>query len=133
MIKSVVDFKTDRLRREFFIIHPLLRGAVYEMGHIVYYSTNSLLVVTSLIRSRKENEEIGGKPLSSHLFARAADCRTRNLPAGNFIGNLIARIKYVYGSKIHIIRHTGTADHIHLNVNFPYADEFTEVYYDSHE
>lgn len=131
MIKSYVDFKTERLEREFHLVHPLLRAAYYDMGYEVK-KAGSVLVITCLIRSREENAAISKRELSSHLFARGGDSRVWNLPKGVFVGELIAGIKDTYGNKIHIIRHSGgTADHIHMNVNWQFADQFTEVYYDS--
>lgn len=77
MIISLADFKTKRLAKEFWQIHPMLRGMIFFCGWYTYKKCGSLMVVTCLIRSVKENKKAGGRPNSAHLYARGADLRNK--------------------------------------------------------
>ena len=137
MIDIIVGFKEengleyrDRLKMEFTDkIHPLLRVVIFYIAYLVATRLRRVLVVTCLVRKPVENENDNGMPNSSHLTGRAADIRTRamDIQTSDWI---IQEVKALFGDKIHIIRHTaGTGDHLHVNVNYPYAGKYTEVIY----
>ena len=67
----------NRLKGEWPMIHPLLRGAILTMAEWLSYAYNiRTLTLTCLYRTAAENKKDGGKPNSLHVKNRAADIRT---------------------------------------------------------
>ena len=112
----------SRLYNEFH--HKLdvrLKAILIEAG---VWSQNVLgkqLIVTCLLRTKEENEAVGGRPQSAHLEARASDLRTRHLNTEQE-EKLKAHLENVWGSEfLHVLIHdSGAGRHMHLNINFPF-------------
>ena len=87
-------------------------------------------MVTCLVRAPQENARVGGRKQSAHIYGRAADLRVWNIP-DKIANRMIRQVRIKYGKKVHILIHGGTARHIHVNVNYAYAEKFRKVVYDA--
>jgi len=119
------------LAREFAErLDPIVRAIYLELEHHVLTVYRIPLIITCVERTPLENQKAGGVPRSAHLkqdgyYVRALDMRTKNL-SETAIRDVVSRVARVWGAMAHCIRHTGTADHIHLNVNLRYATAWPE-------
>ena len=121
----------DRLDKEWGDIHPVTRSVVLECARYVYDRFKKNVIVTCLIRSVSENKADGGVPQSSHLTARAGDFVVPGILLKE-AQELIGYVQKYWGPMICIVYHdAGSGFHFHINTNWPYAVDFTEVRYNA--
>ena len=119
-----MNFKSpDRMKTEFFDLHPLLQQIICDINHWGFIH-NELPEFTCFYRSQAEqdnliNAGVTTYKVSVHTYFRGADLRpfrneTLNLLIEDYING-----KYPYGDGHKtIIRHEGTADHLHVQVKY---------------
>lgn len=119
-------YKTTRIQTEFRReIDRRLAIILTDLDHWLcdmhdYYN----LTITCLMRTEEENKKVGGRPFSSHLTGRAADIRTWNMKPE--LKDAIQRYLWKTWGKefLHVVvSEHGTAPHIHVNINYPFAIE----------
>lgn len=87
---SATKFKDRRLLDEFNDSNPHLQALVLYLGRYAYRQFDTVLIVTHVHRTQKEQDEIykdnfayqKGPWKSVHQFGRGTDIRIRNLPRG---------------------------------------------------
>lgn len=116
-------FKTERARRRFFMIDPMLLLIVSDIN---YYCVRNKVpfIITSTIRTPDEDKAIGAVS-KTHQEGRAVDISTRKM-SRDFIEDLIKHFsdKYKGWGAISsrdlkerlIVYHDGTAPHLHVQV-----------------
>ena len=116
--------KGFRLRQQFESeIDPKLQAVLLGCALYSYQHWGIQWVITSLIRTPEENEALGGRKNSSHLDGRAADNRSRNFTVEQ-ITQLENYVKDTWGPMVHFVHHdSGHGQHIHININRPYASK----------
>ena len=111
-------------------LDPRMRAVYLELEHHVLTTYKTPLMVTCIERTILENQQVGGQSRSAHMkddehYVRAMDLRTKNL-SESAIRDIVSRTARIWGPEVHILRHGGTADHIHVNVNLRYATAWQE-------
>jgi len=77
---AVLRFKSTRERQEFARIRPALRAVLFEIAHFSRRHFDRVPVITHLLRTHAEQEDIYGAGTtkhSPHQDGRAADLRSR--------------------------------------------------------
>ena len=108
------NFKSKDIKSEIHEVHPVLRLAASTLIHL-----DKELVITDAERQPEDYKKMGLKSLKNSLhytqstgYTHAIDLRTRNRPAWK---NFLVR-SYFYAMGFRTLRHTGTADHLHVSL-----------------
>lgn len=128
----MIKFKTPALRSQFNLLHPGLKHILYWLSGWVEINTSAKrIIVTDLIRSQEEQDEIygndpryGEKPWKSvHQFGRGADISVhRFITDGDDADEICREIEqeFPYGDGRHqsAIHHQvgNRGKHIHIQV-----------------
>ncbi|MEW6777857.1 MAG: hypothetical protein AB1405_16280 [Bdellovibrionota bacterium] len=135
-MKVEILCKSQRILSELPKVDPRVRAILLDAAWFLAGRGYSL-VVTCLLRTRKEQQEILARAMelsrkeperSPHEFGRAADIRTDGIP-GNVIDELVEYLnrKYPYDNpnlKCAIRHDVGGGDHVHVQVGWRTASEW---------
>ncbi len=135
-MKVEILFKEERLAEELPRVDPRVRAILLDAAQFLL-ARGYALVVTCLLRTRKEQERIfalaqklGRKEpeRSPHEFGRAADIRTQEIP-DEVIVELVDYLnrKYPYDNpnmKCAIRHDVGSGDHVHVQVGWRTATKW---------
>jgi hypothetical protein len=109
--------KSTELHNIYTSIHPLMRISVTTATLF-----DDQLVITDLARTPEDYRQMGLTPLQHSLhypqatgYVHATDLRTLN--RAEWKNQLLQLYFYVMG--FHTLRHTGTADHLHISLPLP--------------
>lgn len=126
-----IQFKTTRIEAEFngadtegIIMDPRVRAMCLELHHWLRSKGRPGLFLTCIIRTEEENAElVKSNPKSAHITGRAVDIRTIGRYSPETIKEIIEHVYDVWGKAFaYILFHdSGNGDHIHMNMNFPFA------------
>jgi len=116
------NMKSKSIKSEILEVHPVLRLAASTLIHL-----DKDLIITDAERQPEDYKKMGLKSIKNSLhytqstgFTHAIDLRTRNRPAWK--NYMVQGYFYVMGFRT--LRHTGTADHLHISLmshDRPYA------------
>lgn len=114
---SDTQLKSKDLKKEYTSLHPILRLATGILGKI-----DQSLVITDISRSKSDYTNMGLSINENSLhypqkdgYCYAVDLRTKGKPEW-----LIAGLRFYYWSVgFKTLRHTGTADHLHISISCP--------------
>ena len=108
------NMKSKDLRKEIHKVHPVLRLAASTLIHL-----DKELIITDSDRLPEDYKKMGLKSIKNSLhytqstgYSHALDLRTRNRPAWK---NMLVQ-SYFYVMGFQTLRHTGTADHLHVSL-----------------
>lgn len=108
------NIKSEDIRKEIREVHPILRLSVSTLIHL-----DKELLITDSARLPEDYQKMGlpSKNQSLHYiqstgFAHAIDIRTKNRPEWK---NQLVRA-YFIAMGFKTLRHTGTADHLHISL-----------------
>ena len=108
------NMKSKDLRSEIHKVHPVLRLAASTLIHL-----DKELIITDSDRLPEDYKKMGLKSIKNSLhytqstgYSHALDLRTRNRPAWK---NMLVQ-SYFYVMGFQTLRHTGTADHLHVSL-----------------
>lgn len=111
---SSANAKSDRVRAYYASLHPLLRVG---LSTLIVFDRDA--VITDLARRPEDYKTMGLPPNdgSLHLvqrdgYAHAADLRTGGR---GFLRNRLVQL-YLWGLGFSTLRHTGTSDHLHVEL-----------------
>ncbi|MEO0469652.1 MAG: hypothetical protein AAF206_08540 [Bacteroidota bacterium] len=114
---SGANTKTEEVRKEFTSLHPFLRLGV---GTLVMLDRS--LLITDLSRAKEDYKKMGLKSLKNSLhypqsdgFVHAMDLRTKGRSE---VQNFLTQT-YFQLMGFNTLRHTGTADHLHISLSIP--------------
>ena len=119
----MTEFKhPERMMRDLYLgIDSRMVFMLYDLNAKFYERYGLQIVVTCLMRTQEENAAVGGKKYSAHLRGEAADIRIRNFTQEQ-IDFILGHLRDSWHPAfLYCTRHTGTADHIHLNIKWAYA------------
>ena len=133
MIHGLITLPSDRLRNEWEIVDPRLRGALFEMARLMWGTIGKQMWVTDIMRTPQENIDDKGEPDSGHLMqpddtVRAVDVRVRSHtnPKVGYPGLTSGEITAIIEHWNHNFRHgaywscihhgEGTNRHLHFQV-----------------
>ena len=111
------QIKSKDLKKEYMGLHPILRLATGMVGKI-----DKSLVITDISRAESDYTKMGLSINENSLhypqkdgYSYAVDLRTRGKPEW-----LITSLRFYYWSVgFKTLRHTGTADHLHISISCP--------------
>lgn len=108
------NLKTEAIRKEVLKVHPILRLSVSTLMHL-----DKDLIITDATRQPEDYKKMGLKSINQSLhykqstgYAHAFDIRTKNRP--EWKNQLVRAYFFVMGFRT--LRHTGTADHLHISL-----------------
>lgn len=108
----------DRLYLEFkHWIDPRLRAVLLELDDWSQRILGKRVLITSLNRTKEENEKVGGSVYSAHLVGRAVDIRSRLFEEAE-LEQIKKHLMDAWGfSFLYVICHgKGSNKHIHINI-----------------
>lgn len=119
-----MQYKEPRLKGQFdYLLDPRFRGVLLAIDHRHQREYGEEIMATSLVRTVKENEHVGGRPGSSHLGiegARGGDFSLKGWTE-QMIDETVRWIKAVWGPMIHVRIHGKETKHMHININRSFA------------
>jgi len=114
---SQTNAKSDKIRNEYLSLHPFIRIA---SGTLIFLDKD--LMITSASRVKEDYKDMGLKTLKNSLhyeqkdgYVHALDLRTKGRSE---IRNTLT-IFYFKVMGFNTLRHTGTADHLHISLSDP--------------
>ena len=114
---SDAQLKSKDLKSEYVSLHPILRLATGMVSKV-----DKSLVITDISRNRSDYAKMGLSVNENSLhypqkdgYCYAVDLRTKGKPEW-----LISSLRAYYWSVgLKTLRHTGTADHLHISISCP--------------
>jgi hypothetical protein len=111
------QFKSNELKGEYTGLHPILRLATGIVGKL-----DKSLVITDISRSKSDYSRMGLSINENSLhypqkdgYSYAVDLRTKGKPEW-----ITACLRFYFWSVgLKTLRHTGTADHLHISISCP--------------
>ena len=135
MIHGLIEFKADRLRNEWELVDPRLRGALLEIARFMLIRFGKSFLVTCVMRTPEENRADKGEPDSGHLVqadgsVRAVDVRTRihgraDVGYPGLCNDEISEIvtywydNFRHGQSWSCLYHGGSHENMHLHFQVP--------------